>query len=657
MAFTSVILRKLSSFLSILLILFSSTFAVTETDALLKFKNSLTNASPLKSSWVPNSLPCNGQKTWTGIVCYGGSVSGLRFGGMGLSGTIDIDALLELRGLRTIGIANNNFSDTLPQFNRIGALRAMYLSGNQFSGVIPPDYFAKMDSLKKIWISNNNLEGEIPPSVFQLSHLLELHLENNKFSGKILSFNQPTLRSLNLSHNQLVGKIPDTLSKFNSTSFSGNAGLCGEKLSKACPPESPPPDPEDTKKDSIKTIAAVVTLALMLLSVAIILIIRWRRKKNKGSDDFNVLENESNNNSNRAADVSVQILPASQKVETTEFKRKNSSSRKGSHTGKGGGGIPELIMLDDSKGVFRLPDLMKAAAEVLGNGSLGSSYKAVMANGFAVVVKRMREMNALGKDCFDAEIKKIRSLKHTNIITPLAYHYRKDEKLMIYEHIAKGSLLFVLHGDRGESHAQVNWPSRLKIVKGIAKGLGYIHSELATLGAPHGNLKSSNILLTQENEPLLTDFGFSPMINPRDNPATSAPIFAYKSPEAAHLGRITPKCDVYCLGLVILEILTGKFPSQYGKGGTDIIEWVQTSIAEGRGLEILDPEIEVQKKSAGQIEKLIIIGAACAESNPDIRPELGEAISRIEEVQVEGPHQKSIEVFPSLRDGCPYVNS
>ena len=102
--------------------------------------------------------------------------------------------------------------------------------------------------------------------------------------------------------------------------------------------------------------------------------------------------------------------------------------------------------MNDEKGVFGMSDLMRAAAEVLGNGSFGSSYKAVMANGVAVVVKRTREMNVLEKDDFDAEMRKLTKLKHWNILTPLAYHFRKDEKLVISEYVPRGSLLFSLHG-------------------------------------------------------------------------------------------------------------------------------------------------------------------------------------------------------------------
>lgn len=93
-----------------------------------------------------------------------------------------------------------------------------------------------------------------------------------------------------------------------------------------------------------------------------------------------------------------------------------------------------------------MADLMKAAAEVLGSGGLGSAYKAVMANGVAVVVKRVREMNKMSKDSFDSEMRRLGRLSHQNVLTPLAYHYRKDEKLLVSQHVSKGSLLYVLHG-------------------------------------------------------------------------------------------------------------------------------------------------------------------------------------------------------------------
>ncbi|KAH7547059.1 hypothetical protein FEM48_Zijuj01G0266900 [Ziziphus jujuba var. spinosa] len=632
----------------IFLVIFSPmTHSLTEAEALLKLKNSFTNAQAL-DSWVPGTVPCTGKTVWKGLVCFNGIVTGLRLGGLGLSGVIDVNTLREIKALRTISLVNNSFSGSIPDFHQLGALKAIYLSGNQFSGEIPSDNFAQMDSLKKLWLSDNKFTGNIPSSLCQLSHLIELHLENNQFSGTIPEFNIPTLVSLDLSNNKLEGEIPDSLSKFNASSFSGNAGLCGEKLGIDCKQKAAEPPTSNENADSMddeddhskKIIASAITIGVVLLSLVIWLIIRSKRKGEEDFDNF-----KKANNAEEAAIVSVHVTTLNKKEVESVKKVAHSASRKGSIRGKSSvSGIGELFIMNDEKGVFGLSDLMKAAAEVLGNGGLGSSYKAVMANGVAVVVKRMREMNAKGKDEFDAEIAKLGKLRHWNVLPPIAYHYRKEEKLIIYEFIPKGNLLYLLH--------ELNWPARLRIVQGIAKGLAYLYTEFASSDLPHGNLKSSNVLLGPDYEPLISDFGFSPLINSAN---LSQALFAYKSPEAIQFGKVSRKSDVYCLGIVILEILTGKFPSQYlgnGKGGTDIVQWVASAISEGRGTELLDPEISSSKNSLGEMEKLLIVGSACAESDPERRLEMMEAIRRIQEVQVEGNRDgREMHLQPSLRDG------
>ncbi|KAI4329063.1 hypothetical protein L6164_021367 [Bauhinia variegata] len=633
-----------STFFFFIIIISPKAYSMTEAEALLNLKNSFTNATSL-DKWVANSAPCTDH--WEGVFCNSGAVTGLRLEEMGLSGKIDIDALLQIKGLRTVSFMGNSFSGSIPEFNRIGVLKAIYLSRNQFSGEISTDYFKKMGSLKKLWLSDNKFTGQIPPSLAQVPRLVELHLENNQFSGNIPKVYNASLQQFNVSNNKLEGEIPDSLSKFDEKSFAGNSGLCGDKLQKSCSKPSEQPTSVDTHHDqgpisndvdgsnskSSKSdpgkIAAIVVASALLISLVIFFIVRSRQKK---KEDLDSLARDSN----EEAAVEVQVATPAKREEVSMRKTSRNSSRRGSSNGKGGGNFGELLMLNEEKGVFGLSDLMKAAAEVLGNGGLGSSYKAVLANGVAVVVKRMREMNALGKDGFDAEMRKIGKLRHRNILTPLAYHYRRDEKLMIFEYVPKGSLLFLLHGDRGPSHAELDWPARLKIIQGIANGMRYLHTELASSDLPHGNLKSSNILLGPDYEPLLVDYGLSNMINSAN--LTQA-LFASKAPEAAHSGKVSPKCDVYCLGVVILEMLTGKFPSQYlnnGKGGTDVVQWVASAISERRETELLDPGIASSKNSLSQMRKLLHIGAACTASDPEQRLDTTEAVKRIEEVRTEG---------------------
>ncbi|KAJ6362331.1 hypothetical protein OIU78_002690 [Salix suchowensis] len=514
-------------------------FSLTENEALLKLKSSFTNAEAL-DDWDSRSSPC--VKRWAGIICFGGLITGLHLSDFGLSGTIDIEALQQLRALRTLS-----------------------------------------------------------------------------FKEQLLLRSNPGVQQIGFS-------------KFSNVSFLGNEGLCGKQLDRDCSTmvvESLPQPAAEEKKESADseghTKLAIGIGALVVMGILFIATFTGRRK-DKG-DDFSILEKETPDEM-----IPVRVRSIKKPAEGSS-RRGGDSSRKGStHGSKNGMG--DLIMINNEKGAFGLPDLMKAAAEVLGNGGLGSAYKAVMTNGLSVVVKRMREMNKLGRDGFDDEMRRFGRIKHRNILTPLAYHYRKEEKLLVSEYVPKGSLLYVLHGDRGICHADLNWPTRLKIIKGISSALGFLHSEYASHDLPHGNLKSSNVLLSENYEPLIIDYALDPLTNPSHSAQV---MFAYKSPEYIQHQQISPKSDVYCLGIIILEVITGKFPSQYlanGKGGTDVVQWVLQASSEQREQELIDPEIANNTNSIDQMVRLLQIGAACIESSPGQRLDMREAIRRIEQILV-----------------------
>ncbi|KAL7194028.1 hypothetical protein ACSBR2_025638 [Camellia fascicularis] len=621
--------RLLSSLLLSLLFISSLSLSVPESEALLRLKKSLSNTEAL-DSWQPNTSPCNKKQPWIGLVCNRDTTTGLHLTSMGLSGKIDIDVLLELPNLRTITLINNHFSGPLPPFNRIGALKGLYLSFNNFSGEIPVDFFSKMGSLKKVWLSGNKFTGRIPESFGQIPHLIELHIEKNEFSGLIPPIEQSSLISLDLSNNKLEGEIPASMSRFDPGTFKGNPGLCGKPVGKECTKqaavdngqdevEAPPPMNKSTTG----------WVVIGLIGFVLLLTIFFRSKQRE--DRFDRLGKE---NLDEIVEVRIRSSNRRSSVDSSLSQKGGGggSTRRGSS--RHGKGMGDLVVVNEERGFFGLADLMKAAAEVLGSGGLGSAYKAVMANGVSVVVKRMREMNKISKDAFDTEMRRLGRLKHPNILTPLAYHYRKDEKLLVSEYVSKGSLLYILHGDRGISHAELNWPVRLKIIKGVSRGMGFLHNEFASYELPHGNLKSSNVLLDSTYEPLLSDYAFYPLIN--STQAVQA-MFAYKSPEAILYQQVTRKSDVYCLGIIILEILTGKFPSQYlnnQKGGTDVVQWVRSAVSERRETELIDPEIaSAAATSLAEMEKLIQVAAACTESNLDQRIEMKEAIRRIEEIQ------------------------
>lgn len=175
---------------------------------------------------------------------------------------------------------------------------------------------------------------------------------------------------------------------------------------------------------------------------------------------------------------------------------------------------------------------------------------------------------------------------------------------------------------------KLNWPTRLKIVKGVANGLAYLYNEFPNQILPHGHLKSSNVLLDESFEPLLVDYALTPVIN-KEHAAQL--MVAYKSPEYTQYGRTTKKSDVWSLGMLILEILTGKHPSGnqlQGKGGRDLASWVNSVVREEWTGEVFDSEIE----GTGMALGLLQIGLGCCERDVEKRWNLTEAIERIEEL-------------------------
>jgi serine/threonine protein kinase len=198
-------------------------------------------------------------------------------------------------------------------------------------------------------------------------------------------------------------------------------------------------------------------------------------------------------------------------------------------------------------------------------------------------------------------------------------------------------IFYVLSGRQGLGLPCLDWPTRLKIVKGIAKGLKHIYNELPSLIAPHGHLKSSNVLLDESLKPLLTDYGLIPVMNQEH---AQELMVAYKSPEYLQHGRITKKTDVWSFGILILEILTGKFPAnilQQGKGPSEEdspFSWVLSVVPEGCSAEeVFDKEMGGSKNSEGEMRKLLKIGLACCEGDVEKRWDLKEAVERVKELR------------------------
>jgi Protein tyrosine and serine/threonine kinase/Leucine rich repeat N-terminal domain len=410
--------------------------------ALLHLKESFANTSTL-STWSEATNPCDQTSTWHGVVCDAGNLIGLRLSGLGLGGQIDVDALLQFNGLRSISFENNLFTGPLPAFERLTALKSIYLSDNQFSGTLPENFFIHLVHLKKLWLDGNLITGSIPPSLGNATNLIELHIERNKFEGTLPSIiPPPSLSSFNVSYNDLEGTIPDGFKKFDLSSFKENPYLCSTQTANQ-PCEKPQITPTSSKNIISICIIAMVAMALLVATLQ-----SFQKNCSRPSVTLGVerdLECDKVHITKKA-----QSNSRRNSFSLTLWSRRSSSVHSVSKEVDGTAGLAtgDLIIVNQNKGVFGMLDLMKAAAEVLGSGGIGSVYKAVLANGVVVAVKRVKDMNRVAKEVFDMEMRRLGGLRHPNVLSPLAYNFRKDEKLLISEFIPKGSLLYVLHGEK-----------------------------------------------------------------------------------------------------------------------------------------------------------------------------------------------------------------
>ncbi|KAK6941210.1 Leucine-rich repeat-containing N-terminal, plant-type [Dillenia turbinata] len=582
-----------------------SSSSASDSKALLQFKESLENVTAL-SDWNSSVSPCTDQKAnWKGVICWNGHVWGLKLENMGLSGSIDVDSLASLGYLRTLSFMNNSFEGSLPNVKQLSGLKSLYLSNNKLSGDIASDAFAGMDYLKKLHLANNKFTGKIPESLAHLQRLLELRVEGNQFDSVIPEFHVH-LNHANFSNNKLEGKIPASLAHLSKDSFSGNEDLCGAPLQ----------DCNTSKKPSkLMIVIIVIVVAAALAAICAVLIILHRRRKT------------SLLNTGSTSDLQKGAAAARDLDEVERGSTAGSDCSRKSEPGM-------LSFVRDDHDRFDLQDLLKASAEILGSGCFGSSYKASLVNGQMVVVKRFKQMNNFGREEFHEHMRRLGRLKHRNVLPLVAYYFRKEEKLFVTDFVKNGSLAGHLHGKHNEGHPSLDWPTRLKIVKGVTRGLAYLYAELPSLIVPHGHLKSSNVLLNESFEPLLTDYGLVPAVNLEH---AQEYMVAYKAPEYTQQNRITKKTDVWSLGMLILEILTGKFQASFlqqaKESEQDLASWVNSMEQQEWMSKVIDHEMNDTKNAEGEIMKLLEIGLACTEGDAEKRYDMKEAAEKIEELK------------------------
>ncbi|CAJ2651395.1 unnamed protein product [Trifolium pratense] len=291
-----------------------------------------------------------------------------------------------------------------------------------------------------------------------------------------------------------------------------------------------------------------------------------------------------------------------------------------------------LVFFEGSSYNFDLEDLLRASGEVLEKVSYGSSYKATLLleeeEAMIVVVIRLKEI-VVGKKDFEQHMEILERVgQHTNVVPLCAYYFSKDEKLMVYDYVPIGNLSTLLHGSRsGGRTTPFDWDSRVKVSLGTARGIAHIHSVGGTKFT-HGNIMSSNVLLNQDNDGCIFDFGLTSLVNVPAKPSGPA---GYRAPEVIETGNHSHKSDVYSFGILLLELLTGKAPL----GHDDMIDlpsWVRTVLQDEWTIEVFDDELMYENKEEEMVQ-MLEIAMACVANMSDMRPNMVEVVRMIEDIQ------------------------
>ncbi|XWS36500.1 hypothetical protein CRYUN_Cryun20dG0090000 [Craigia yunnanensis] len=494
--------------------------------------------------------------------------------------------ILSIPSLETFIASKNNLVGEIPdQFQDCPSLSVLDLSTNHFAGSIPAS-FSSCEKLVTLNLRNNQLTGDIPKSIAMMPTLAVLELSNNSLTGAIPNNfgTSPALEILNVSYNKLVGPVPanGVLRTINPDDLMGNAGLCGAVL---------PPcnwySPTSLRQRSLRAKHIVVGWLIGISSV-----------------------------------LAAGILHI-------------------------GGGRLLYKKWYSNGGCFeescRHPSFIKES-NMVGTGATGVVYKAEMPQSNAVVaVKKLwrsgTDIETGNSGDFVGEVNLLGKLRHRNIVRLLGFLHNNTSIMIVYEFMHNGSLGEALH-DKQAGRLLVDWVSRYNIALGVAQGLAYLHHDCHP-PVIHRDIKSNNILLDANLEARIADFGLARMmVRKNETVSMVAGSYGYIAPEYSYTLKIDKKIDIYSSGVVLLELLTGKWPlhPEFGES-VDIVKWIRRKVEDNKALEeALDPNFGNCKHIQEETLLIVRIALLCTAKLPKDRPSMRDVIAMLGEAK---PRRKS----------------
>ncbi|KAM1108109.1 hypothetical protein TB2_004665 [Malus domestica] len=291
--------------------------------------------------------------------------------------------------------------------------------------------------------------------------------------------------------------------------------------------------------------------------------------------------------------------------------------------------------LDGQTGGFTLKQLKAATNDFnydnkIGEGGFGPVYKGQLPDGRVIAVKQLSSKSRQGNREFLNEMGMISCLQHPNLVKLHGCCIEGGQLLLVYEYMENNNLARALFGR--ENHLKLDWPTRLKICIGIARGLAFLHEE-SVLKIVHRDIKATNVLLDEDLNPKISDFGLAKLDEEEKTHISTrvAGTIGYMAPEYALWGHLTYKADVYSFGVVALEIISGKNNNNYipNDNWVCLLDWACHLQQTGNLLELIDERLgsEVDQKEA---EIMVKVALLCTNASASLRPSMSEVVSMLE---------------------------
>ncbi|XVF12119.1 hypothetical protein REPUB_Repub08aG0086900 [Reevesia pubescens] len=496
--------------------------------------------------------------------------------------------------------------------SQLQSVKKAVLDELNLTGVLDIGSVCRASSLSVLSLNKNNVVGLISEEIG--------NYKNNQLSGEIPNLDFSNLLQFNISNKNFSGSIPDFKGRLSVGSFSGNPGLCGELVSKACPPSST----QKSKDSSSKLFLIYSGYGVLGLIVVLFVAFKLVTKPKEDKVDFAEKGVEADTSSYKTASTS-------NESKTTEHKSDYSII-----SVESGVALSSLVVLTSPTAQgLRFEDLLRAPAELLRKGKHGSLYKVMVDNGATTLaVKRIKDWSVTSQD-FKRRMQRLDQARHPNVLPSVAFYCSKQEKLLVYEYQPNGSLFRLLHGS--QNGQAFDWGSRLNVAARVAEALAFMHEELNEDGIAHGNLKSTNILFNMNMDPCISEYGL--MVFESQEQSFNSQSKSFKNNDldpGQTYGSF--KADIYCFGVILLELVTGKLVQN---NGFDLAQWVHSVVREEWTVEVFDRDLILEGASQERMLNLLQIALKCISPNPYERPSINQVAVMINTLKNEEERSSS----------------